>query len=53
MRTVKNNETYTAGQVALSILAGWTEAPYQPQHRSLDAEGVELEDIAERDAAAF
>jgi hypothetical protein len=24
MRTVKNNETYTAGQVALSIMAGWT-----------------------------
>lgn len=27
MGTIQNTKTYTAGEVALSILAGWTAAP--------------------------
>jgi hypothetical protein len=51
MRLVKNSEAYP-GHLALSILAGWSAAPYQPQHLSLEALAAEVEDIAERDAAA-
>ena len=52
MLTFKNSDSYTPGALALSILAGWTAAPYQPQHRALEAEAAELADVQERDAAA-
>jgi hypothetical protein len=49
MRTQKNVTTYQS-EVALAIMAGWMASP--PQHRSLEAEALELEDLRERDAAA-
>jgi hypothetical protein len=52
MRTLKNRKTYTSGQIALSILAGWTDVPYPPQHHVWEAEAAELADVQERDAAA-
>jgi hypothetical protein len=52
MRTYRNDTVYTAGHVALQIMAGWSADPYQPWHRSLEVLAAEVEDIAERDAAA-
>jgi|tagenome__1003787_1003787.scaffolds.fasta_scaffold14674611_1 hypothetical protein len=52
MRVNRNDSTYTAGHVAMSILPGWSADPYQPQHRSLEALAAEVEDVVERDAAA-
>jgi hypothetical protein len=48
----KNTKPYTRGELALSILSGWTAAPYAPQHRAIEVEAAELADLVERDAAA-
>lgn len=47
MRLVENTQKYR-GDDQLAIMAGWMAAP---RHRSIEAEAMELADIAERDHA--
>jgi hypothetical protein len=50
MRTLKNSETYTAGTLALAMMAGWIAST--PQRRALEALADEMADVQERDFAA-
>lgn len=50
MHTAETLPLYNGAQ-QLAILAGWQPLP-RPAHRALEAEALEMQDLAERDHAA-
>ena len=50
MHNVQNTSNYNSQDI-LAIISGWKAQP-RPEHRALEAEAMEMVDLAERDYAA-